>query len=143
MVCLYGLTLEAVGLIVELENLDLYYPIWNWQIHLLTKFMLDTSRNISKSSGYADDNEIPYIPSNKCDNVWSEWFTKIGAALRKEFYDTTDQLTFRCLENAPTEEVSILIFEATDLQYLKAFYSWCCLTIEENIIGGGEATTSS
>jgi hypothetical protein len=115
MVCLYGLALQgSTEKNVTSEYWNEHAP-WNWLVNDLTYF-------VYKKSGLAG---CPYIPiSNETD--WGEWFYKVSETLKREFYDAhKPELIFRILENCPTEEVAIMIFETLEIETIKEFLLTC------------------
>jgi len=125
MVSLYGKTLDLIYQRYSSDPDYIYYANWNWLINSLTKFIYNKV--------YADLNSSnnPNIPDINDDNVWSKWYFCIMASLKKEFYDVTNKhLLLRCLENVPTEEVAILIYESTSVELLLEFVTY----LEESII---------
>ena len=125
MVSLYAKTLDLIYQRYSSDPDYIYYANWNWLINSLTKFIYN------KVSADLNSSNNPHIPDINDDNVWSKWYFCIMDSLKKEFYDVTNKhLLLRCLENVPTEEVAILIYEYTSVELLLEFVTY----LEESII---------
>ena len=117
MVCLYAAAINGV----TKKNINEEFweddAPWNWLIHDLGLF-------IYKKSGFVDN--IPSIPVDS-STAWGRWFSKVLFTLKKEFYDANEILTFRVLENCPTEEVALMIFNTIEIRVIMEFLTTCLL----------------
>ena len=117
MVCLFGIALQATTEKNVTSKFWNDFTSWNWLVHDLTNFIY------SKSS---ETKPAPHIPESN-DTVWGIWFNKVLSALKKEFYDANEILTFRVLENCPTEEVALMIFNTIEIRVIMEFLTTCLL----------------
>jgi len=114
MVCLYGVTLGYLEKSLTKQELQ-EYPIWSWLAHRLTNFIYNL--------GHADDTggDGPYIPIEDDASPYAVWFNATLTILKETFDDATPERLYKCCENSPAEEVSLIIYEATPLTLLYAF----------------------
>lgn len=114
MVCLYGVILRYLEKSLTKQELQ-EYPIWSWLTHRLTNYIYNL--------GHADDIGVdgPYIPIEGDASPYAVWFNATLTILKDTYDDATPERLYKCCENSPGEEVSIIIFEATPLTLLYAF----------------------
>ena len=115
MVCLYGLALQGTTEKNVTSEYWEQHPAWNWLVNDLTYF-------VYKKSGLKGE---PYIPISN-ETEWASWFYKVSETLKGEFHDANKPaLVLRVLENCPTEEVAIMIFETIEIKTIKEFLLTC------------------
>ena len=113
MVCLQGITENRLRQSLTKQQLS-HFPLFNWLIHKLTKYIYST---------YDGKCKFPICPE-KGDkiNKYTEWFDNVGRVLGKTFIDVTQERIFSCCNNPPCEEVALIIYNATSLEIQKGFY---------------------
>ncbi len=134
MVCLYGLTIEAVQKTEDfMTDVNGFYD-WNWLVHLLTRFIFQQSVEYTVYKY-----EEPHIPiklgfTKNEVSIWNVWFTKVFKSLKKEFFDADKKRTLSVLCNCPAEEVAIIIYDSTPLNMQKTFLSYLKMLYQYNSI---------
>ena len=118
MVCIYTTALQFSKARNEHDPAWLNFPEWNWLIHDLTDYIHFHSGAYNK-----DYYPSPHIPLKDDTSEWAIWFKAVSDALvnEGEFYDTNDNLTMRALENCPSEEVALIIFETIYINIIKNY----------------------
>ena len=111
MVCLYGITLDLVEENLT-DNEKKEYPTWSWLTFRLTEYIYNLD---PQSSGE------PIAPAEHENTIYAKWFHNVVTHLKKTFNDATPVIVLRCLNNTPAEEVSLLVFESTDMKLIHRF----------------------
>ena len=115
MVCLFTTAINASAEKNVTSDYWEDHAPFNWLIYDLAGFVY------SKSS---ETKPAPHIPTDK-NTLWGVWFTKVLKTLKKEFYDADEERTIRALENCPTEEVALMIFETFEVREIVEYIATC------------------
>ena len=128
MVCLEGLTFDAVAKTLTPEELE-QFPLWNWVIHKLITYMHSFHNHYHLP--FECECMAPCIPDHH--DAYGAWFEDIYRGLLKHFDDASYKLVRAVCLNTPTEEVALIIFNATSLDNQKGFLAFLKTVEEESV----------
>ncbi len=89
------------------------YPLQNWLIYKLNFFIWAIVGKNSNNDRWYYLNE---------GNMYRLWLKIVVDKLKETFYDATPTRTFKCAINCPHEDVAKIIFDATPVYIVKAFF---------------------
>jgi hypothetical protein len=112
MVYFYGVTLNRLQTSLTEQQLE-HYPLWSWLIFRLSEYIYKLEQHPETS--------YPYIPKEFDETTYGRWFYSILPNLKEAYDDATPERLFKCCENAPAEEVAIIIYDATALNLQEGF----------------------
>ena len=119
MVCLEGLTFDAVANTLTPAELK-QFPLWNWVIHKLIKYMHRFHKHYHLP--FNGECMSPCIPDHR--DAYGAWFEDVYRELSKHFDDASYKLVLDVCLNVPTEEVALIIYNATSLDNQKGFLTF-------------------
>jgi len=132
MVYLYSIISNLVQKRLQYDHNNYDYDNWNWVIYFLTKYIYKYSVNISLENypQYYDPQyshpgfTVPEMPEENKGTIWSFWFYKVNNLLSEQYFDITPEYTFKSITNPRTEEISMIIFDATPLIIQRSFIKY-------------------
>ena len=120
MVCLFGTAINATT-VKNNDNDDFdKYTDWSWLIYDIADFIYQKSPEYDTQDG--EKYNHPVIPYSN-SSIWGNWFNNVIDELKTEFNDVNPSLCLRVLENCPTEEVAMLIFNTIEITVVTEFIS--------------------
>jgi len=124
MVCLYGPTLDILAKTLTKKELN-EYPIWNWLIFRLNKFIYSIENKKHKRQGA----KLPPLPSYEDESLYGSWFWLMVEMC--QLFDETlcEKTVYEYLINPPTEIIASRIYDSTPLDIQKNFINEISLYI--------------